>query len=197
MAAGTAWGNPFSLGRQVSGMEQATLGGGCFWCIEAALKQVQGVGRVVSGYAGGQTEAPTYEQVCSGTTGHAEVVQVTFDPTVLPYADLLEVFWSVHDPTTPDRQGADVGTQYRSVVLAHDDGQEATARRVLAEVQAYFDAPVVTEIARLDRFWPAEAYHQDYYARNPDEGYCAVVIAPKLARLRARWAHRLKAAATA
>ena len=174
-------------------MEQATLGGGCFWCIEAALKDLKGVHGVVNGYAGGATEAPTYEQVCSGRTGHAEVVQVTFDEAEIPFADLLEVFFSVHDPTTKDRQGADVGSQYRSIVLAHDAAQADEARRVIAQVQEHFDAPIVTQVVPLERFWEAEAYHQDYYARNPRQGYCAAVIGPKLAKLRQKWAHRLKA----
>lgn len=174
-------------------MAQATLGGGCFWCTEAALKQIEGVERVVSGYAGGDKPDPTYEAVCSGRTGHAEVVQVDFDESVLPFEDLLEVFFTVHDPTTKDRQGADVGTQYRSIILAHDEAQAETARRVVAHVQPHFDRPIVTQIVPLDRFWPAEDYHQDYYANNPGQGYCAAVIAPKLAKLRQKWAHRLKA----
>lgn len=173
-------------------MEQATLGGGCFWCIEAALKDVRGVERVVSGYAGGNTEDPSYEQVCSGRTGHAEVTQVTFDPEELPFADLLEIFFTIHDPTTRDRQGADVGTQYRSIVLTHDAEQEAVARAAIAAAQEHWDHPIVTQVVPLDRFWPAEAYHQDYYARNPTQGYCAAVISPKLAKLRQKWAHRLK-----
>ncbi len=189
------WDNPFSLARRLPTMETATLGGGCFWCVEAALLQIEGVEAVVSGYAGGETQSPTYEQVCSGRTGHAEVTQVTFDPAVIGFADLLEVFFSIHDPTTKDRQGADVGTQYRSIVLAHDEGQMATAAKVMESVQAYFDDPIVTELTRLDTFWPGEAHHQNYYARNPNQGYCAAVIAPKLAKLRQKWAHRLKAPA--
>lgn len=172
-------------------MEQATLGGGCFWCIEAALKDIRGVETVVSGYAGGDTEDPSYEAVCSGKTGHAEVVQVTFDGEELPFADLLRIFFSIHDPTTLNRQGADVGTQYRSAIFTHGD-QEAAARDVIAEIQGQFDAPIVTEVTPLARFWEAEAYHQDYYARNPRQGYCAAVISPKLAKLRQTWAHRLK-----
>jgi peptide-methionine (S)-S-oxide reductase len=170
----------------------ATLGGGCFWCIEAALKDLKGVDHVVSGYAGGTTPDPTYEQVCSGRTGHAEVVQVTFDPAVLSYHDLLEVFFTVHDPTTQDRQGADVGSQYRSIVLTHDADQAETARAIIAELAQAFPAPIVTEVVPLDVFYEAEAYHQDYYANNPGQGYCQVVIAPKLAKLRAKWADRLR-----
>jgi peptide-methionine (S)-S-oxide reductase len=174
-------------------MAQTTLGGGCFWCIEAALKEIEGVTRVVSGYAGGVTADPSYEQVCSGRTGHAEVTQVDFDAAELPLRDLLEVFFSVHDPTTKDRQGGDVGTQYRSIILAHDAEQERIARDVIADVQELFDRPIVTEVRRLDRFWPAEDHHQEYYANNPLQGYCQAVIAPKLAKLRKKWAHRLKA----
>ncbi len=189
------WDNPFSLDQRLATMEQATLGGGCFWCVEAALLQLKGVASVVSGYAGGPSPSPTYEQVCSGRSGHAEVTQVTFDPAIITFAELLEVFFTIHDPTTKDRQGADVGSQYRSIILAHDDEQMEAAGRVAAEVQAYYDAPIVTEIVRLEKFWPGEAHHQNYYARNPNQGYCAAVIAPKLAKLRQKWAHRLKAPA--
>lgn len=171
---------------------QTTLGGGCFWCIEAALKDIRGVTRVVSGYAGGHTEDPSYEAVCGGKTGHAEVVQVDFDEGELPFADLLRIFFSIHDPTTLNRQGADVGTQYRSAIFTHDADQAETARAVIVEVQEHFDDAIVTQVAPLDRFWEAEAYHQDYYARNPRQGYCAAVISPKLAKLRQAWAHRLK-----
>ncbi len=172
-------------------VEQATLGGGCFWCVEAAVKDLKGVQSAVSGYAGGQTEDPSYAAVCSGRTGHAEVVQVTFDPDVLPYRTLLDVFFSVHDPTTLNRQGADVGTQYRSVIFTHDDAQAAAAEEAKAAAQEHWDAPIVTEISPLPRFWPAEAHHQDYYARNPSQGYCAAVISPKLGKLRAKWSHLL------
>ena len=170
----------------------AIFAGGCFWCIEAALNDIRGVERVVSGYAGGHTDAPTYEAVCSGSTGHAEVVQVDFNETELAYADLLRIFFSLHDPTTLNRQGADVGTQYRSVIFAHDEVQAVSARAVMAELADHFDEPIVTEVTPLQRFWEAEAYHQDYYARNPRQGYCAAVISPKLAKLRQTWAHRLK-----
>ena len=174
--------------------EVATLGGGCFWCLEAVFEQLQGVERVVSGYAGGFVERPTYEQVCSETTGHAEVVQVTFDPGVLGYRDLLEVFFTIHDPTTKDRQGADVGTQYRSVVLWHTPEQKATAEAVMRELaeRKVHGAPLVTELEPFREFFPAEAYHQGYYRRNPAQGYCRVVISPKLAKFRAKWAPRLK-----
>ncbi len=168
-----------------------TLGGGCFWCIEAALKEVDGVQSLVSGYAGGTTENPTYEQVCSGRTGHAEVVQVEFDEEVLPLDALLEIFFTIHDPTTKDRQGADVGTQYRSAVFT-EDGQESTVRKVMGQMEDVYPAPLVTQVEPLSMFWPAEEYHQDYYARNPNQGYCQAVISPKLAKLRQKWAARLK-----
>lgn len=148
--------------------------------------------RVVSGYAGGHVDNPSYEAVCGGQTGHAEVVQVDFDETELPFADLLRIFFSIHDPTTLNRQGADVGTQYRSAIFTHDASQAETARAVIVEVQEHFDDSIVTQVAPLDRFWPAEDDHQDYYARNPRQGYCAAVISPKLAKLRQTWAHRLK-----
>lgn len=173
--------------------EVATLAGGCFWCLDAAYRQIEGVTRVVSGYAGGALANPTYEQVCTGRTGHAEVVQVEFDPSVIGYDDVLDVFWSIHDPTTPNRQGGDVGTQYRSAIYVHDEAQRAAAERSKAAVQAHWPDPVVTEVAPLDRFWPAEEYHQDYYARNPHTGYCQVVINPKLQKLRAKHATRLRA----
>lgn len=171
----------------------ATLGGGCFWCVEAALRDLQGVLGVTNGYAGGHTPHPSYEAVCTGATGHAEVVQVAFDPAVISYHDLLEVFFTVHDPTTRDRQGADVGSQYRSIILTHDAVQAGTARAVIRDMADAFPAPIVTEVEPLRHFYEAEEYHQDYYARNPGAGYCRVVIAPKLAKLRQRWAERLKA----
>jgi peptide-methionine (S)-S-oxide reductase len=177
------------------GTELATLGGGCFWCLDAAFRRVEGVASVVSGYAGGHRADPTYEQVCSGSTGHAEVVQVEFDPQTLPYADVLDVFWAIHDPTSLNRQGADVGTQYRSIILYHDDGQKRIAESSRDAVRQLWSRPVVTEIVPLDVFYPAEEYHQDYYARNPEQGYCQVVINPKLAKLRQRFAARLRAGA--
>ncbi len=163
--------------------ETATLGGGCFWCLEAVFKRTDGVQDVTSGYAGGQTPDPTYEQVCSGTTGHAEVVQVVFDPTVIAFADVLRKFFSAHDPTTLNRQGADVGTQYRSVILCDNEAQEKTARAIAEEVGKSLAGPVVTEIVPLTTFYPAEEYHQDYFDKNPTAGYCRVVIAPKLDKL--------------
>jgi peptide-methionine (S)-S-oxide reductase len=169
-------------------IETATLGGGCFWCVEAAYLGLKGVRSVVSGYAGGSIENPSYRQVCAGTTGHAEVVQVTFDPGLIDFRTVLEVFFTIHDPTTPDRQGADVGTQYRSVIFYHSDTQRETAERLVAELAAdgVWPDPIVTEIAPAPVFYPAEEYHQDYYRRNPDQGYCQAVISPKLAKLRAR-----------
>jgi peptide-methionine (S)-S-oxide reductase len=164
-------------------METATLGGGCFWCLEAAFEEVPGVRSVVSGYAGGRTTDPTYEMVCSGNTGHAEVVQIEFDPAIVTYDRLLDLFWKIHDPTTVNRQGADVGTQYRSVILYHNEAQRAAAERSRAAVAASYDASIVTEIVPLKVFYKAEQYHQDYFRRNPDAAYCVFVIAPKLKKL--------------
>lgn len=174
--------------------ETIVLGGGCFWCVEAVYLAVKGVTGVVSGYAGGQVPDPTYRQVCNGSTGHAEVVRISFDPGVIELADILRIFFAVHDPTTPNRQGADVGTQYRSIILTADEEQERVAREVMAEVEAegVWDDPIVTEIEPLDRFWEAEAYHQDYFARNPNQAYCRAVVAPKVASFRKRFAHRLR-----
>jgi peptide-methionine (S)-S-oxide reductase len=172
----------------------ATFGGGCFWCVEALFDRLEGVLSVESGYAGGSTPSPTYKQVCSGSTGHAEVVQVRYDPAKVSYDQLLEVFWKTHDPTTPNRQGADVGTQYRSIILVHDDEQRRVAedlRRRLEEAKV-FDAPIVTEIAPYDRFWPAEDYHQGYFDGNPGQPYCRVVIAPKVEKLEKVFRDRLK-----
>jgi peptide-methionine (S)-S-oxide reductase len=166
--------------------ETTTLGGGCFWCLEAVYRQVRGVERVVSGYAGGEVEDPTYEQVCSGRTGHAEVVRITFDPRVVSFDELLEVFFTIHDPTTRDRQGADVGTQYRSVILHETPEQQRVARQAIRdlEAEAVWESPVVTRVEPLGRFWPAEAYHQEYFERNPGQSYCQVVVAPKVERFR-------------
>lgn len=179
--------------------ESATLGGGCFWCTEAAFLELRGVTRVMSGYAGGHVPNPTYEQVCGKRTGHAEVVQIEFDPAVLSYADLLRVFFTVHDPTTRDRQGNDVGPQYRSIVLTHSDEQARIAREVIAEIEAtgVWGAPIVTQVEPLTEFYPAEAEHHNYFARNPWSGYCRVVIAPKVAKLRKQFADRLKQGAAA
>ncbi|MBA2665491.1 MAG: peptide-methionine (S)-S-oxide reductase MsrA [Trueperaceae bacterium] len=175
---------------------QATFAGGCFWCTEAVFKPIDGVLRVVSGYTGGHTPNPTYAEVCDETTGHAEAVQITFDPAVITYGDLLEIFFASHDPTTKDRQGNDVGTQYRSAVFVHDEAQRSEAERVIAQLtdDDVFGAPIVTELAELDTFHQAEAYHQNFYANNTGYGYCKVVINPKLAKIRARFAHRLRTA---
>lgn len=168
--------------------ETATLGGGCFWCLEAAYLRLKGVKSAVSGYAGGSVENPSYRQVCTSATGHAEVVQVTFDPELIDYRTLLEVFFTIHDPTTPNRQGADVGSQYRSVIFFHSDAQRESAERLVAELTAegIWPDPIVTEILPVPGFYPAEDYHQNYYARNPYQGYCQAVISPKLVKLRAR-----------
>ena len=166
-----------------SGHAAATLGGGCFWCVEAVYLRVAGVSSAVSGYAGGSTPNPSYEAVCSGRTGHAEVVQVTFDPEIVTYERLLELFWHAHDPTTPNRQGHDVGTQYRSIILTHDDYQQRCAQASRAAAQDLFRRPIVTEIEPLRRFYPADSYHQDYYARNMRAPYCRVIIEPKLRKL--------------
>jgi peptide-methionine (S)-S-oxide reductase len=174
--------------------ELATLGGGCFWCLDAVYRDLRGVSAVVSGYAGGHTENPSYEEVCGKRTGHAEVVQITFDPAEISYADLLRVFFTIHDPTTKDRQGADVGPQYRSVILYHSEDQKRTAEQVMDEIAAsgIWGAPLVTELVPLDHFWPGEAEHQDYFSRTPWSGYCRVVIAPKVAKFRKSYADRLK-----
>ncbi|HYL55988.1 MAG TPA: peptide-methionine (S)-S-oxide reductase MsrA [Gemmatimonadales bacterium] len=174
--------------------EVATLAGGCFWCLEAAFQDLKGVENVQSGYAGGWVANPSYEDVCTGTTGHAEVVQITFDPQVVSFADLLHVYFTIHDPTTLNRQGADVGTQYRSAIFYHSPEQKATAERVIVELQAQklWDEPVVTELKPLTAFYPAEEYHRDYFRRNPNQGYCRAVIAPKVAKVRKLYFDRLK-----
>ena len=173
--------------------EIATLGGGCFWCLEAVYDELQGVIRVESGYMGGTIANPSYNAVCTGMTGHAEVVQVTFDPARISYADILRVFFSIHDPTTRNRQGADVGTQYRSAIFTHSAEQAATARDVMAEISAagLWPNPIVTEIAPASDFYVAEDYHQEYFARNGGQPYCQVVIAPKVAKFRKQWRDRL------
>ncbi len=172
----------------------ATLAGGCFWCTEAVFAELAGVTKVVPGYTGGHVPRPTYEQVCEGTTGHAEGVEVHFDPGEVSYRDLLEVFFATHDPTTKDRQGHDVGSQYRSAVFVHDAEQRAEAERLIEELEAEgtFDGPIVTEVVDAGPFYPAEAYHQRFYANNPGYGYCRVVIDPKLAGLRRRFSDRLR-----
>ena len=164
--------------------ELATLGGGCFWCVEAVFELLEGVVSVQSGYAGGQTPNPTYKQVCGGDTGHAEVVQIEFDPTRVSYARLLEVFWESHDPTTLNRQGADSGTQYRSVILFHNDTQRELAEASKAAAQKNFSSPIVTEIVALEKFHVAEVDHQDYFRINPAQGYCRIVIAPKIEKMK-------------
>ncbi len=172
----------------------ATLGGGCFWCLEAALGQLDGVESVVSGYAGGRMENPDYRSVCSGDTGHAEVVEIRFDPAVIDYRTLLEAFFAIHDPTTPNRQGNDVGTQYRSVIFTHGAEQASIAHALIAELDAAhtWPAPIVTEVLPAPAFWPAEEYHQDYLARNPAQPYCLAVVAPKAAKLRQTFSSHLK-----
>jgi peptide-methionine (S)-S-oxide reductase len=174
--------------------ETVTLGGGCFWCLQPLFEELRGVEKVVVGYAGGHVRNPTYEQVCTDTTGHAEVVQVAFDPTVLPLADLLKVFLTVHDPTTLDRQGGDEGTQYRSVILYATPEQKVAAERAIADLgkEGLWDDPIVTEVASLAAFYPAEDYHQGYYEKNPWAGYCRVVIAPKVAKFRKAFAAKLR-----
>jgi peptide-methionine (S)-S-oxide reductase len=174
--------------------DTAVLAGGCFWCLEAVFAELRGVHAVVSGYAGGHVDQPTYQQVCAGATGHAEVVRVEFDPAVISFRDLLDVFFTIHDPTTPNRQGADVGTQYRSAIYYNSPAQKATAEQAMRELEA--DGVwkgIVTELAPADKFWPAEAYHHDYYSRNPDQAYCRVVIAPKVAKLRSHHLEKLRA----
>jgi peptide-methionine (S)-S-oxide reductase len=175
-------------------LETATLGGGCFWCLEAVFLRIRGVEAVRSGYAGGHAPSPTYRAVCSGATGHAEVVRVTFDPGTLPYADLLRIFFTIHDPTTPDRQGADVGSQYRSIILHESEAQEGTAREVMAEVAAagWWPAPLVTQVAPLERFHPAEAEHDRYYDRNPGAPYCRFVVEPKVRKARLSFRDRFR-----
>jgi peptide-methionine (S)-S-oxide reductase len=174
--------------------EKTTLGGGCFWCLEAVYDQLEGVLDVVSGYAGGHVPNPDYRSVCNGTTGHAEVVQIQFDPSVISFKEILEVFFTIHDPTTLNRQGADVGTQYRSEIFYHTEAQKTTAEQVIAEIDAagIWSHPIVTQMSALDVFYPAEDYHQEYFQRNPYQGYCRAVVAPKVAKFRQKYAHRLK-----
>jgi peptide-methionine (S)-S-oxide reductase len=172
----------------------ATLGGGCFWCLEAAFVQLAGVNSAISGYAGGHQDKPDYASVCNGTTGHAEVVQVHFDPAFIDYRTLLEAFFAIHDPTTPNRQGNDVGTQYRSVIFTHDAEQAAIAQALIAELSAahVWPDPIVTAVLPAPTFWPAEDYHQNYFANNPQQPYCQFVVGPKAAKLRQVFAHRLQ-----
>ena len=176
-------------------VETATLAGGCFWCLEAAFQELKGVVHVTSGYAGGQTANPTYEDVCTGRTGHAEVVQIEFDPQVMSYRDLLQVFFTIHDPTTLNRQGGDVGTQYRSAIFVHSPEQQRVAREAIAELASahVWDDPIVTVVAPLEQFYPAEEYHRDYFRRNPDQAYCRAVIAPKVAKFRRKFLEKMRA----
>jgi peptide-methionine (S)-S-oxide reductase len=175
-------------------MEKTTLGGGCFWCLEAVFLGMKGIATATSGYAGGHVANPSYEEVCGKRTGHAEVVQVSYDPAIVSFSDLLRVFFAIHDPTTKDRQGADVGPQYRSIILTHDATQDASAREVIAELTAarLWGNPIVTEIVPLTQFWPAEPEHHNYFARNPWSGYCQAVVAPKVVKFRKNFADLLK-----
>ena len=175
-------------------LETATLAAGCFWCVEAVFDDLVGVEDVVSGYSGGHTENPTYQQVCSETTGHAEVVQIGFDPVRLSFGDLLRVYFTVHDPTTLNRQGGDVGTSYRSAIFYHSDEQKRTAEDVIAEIttEGIYENPIVTEVTAFDKFWPAEDYHQEYFANNSNQPYCAAVVAPKVAKFRQKFVGKLK-----
>lgn len=170
----------------------ATLAGGCFWCLEAVYLELKGVQQVVSGYAGGAMPNPSYEAVCGGTTGHAEVVQITFDPAVITFDDLLDVFFTIHDPTTLNRQGADVGTQYRSAIFYHSEAQRQAAEAAVKRQQELWDDPIVTQIEPAPEFFPAEEYHHNYFARNPGQGYCRAVVAPKVAKARSKFYSRLK-----
>lgn len=179
--------------------ELATFGGGCFWCLEAAYTELEGIERVGSGYAGGRVVNPSYEQVCDGQTGHAEVVQITYDPAVITFQDLLDVFFVIHDPTTPNRQGRDIGTQYRSIVLYHNEAQKAATGQKIASLdeQGVWDAPIVTQVEPLEVFYPAEAYHQDYFKNHPWQPYCQAVVAPKVAKTRKQFYSKLRKGVTA
>jgi peptide-methionine (S)-S-oxide reductase len=179
---------------QAKPQETAALAGGCFWCLEAVFQQIDGVENVVSGYTGGTTINPTYQEVCSDRTGHAEAVQVTFDPSKISYREILEIFFSVHDPTTLNQQGADVGTQYRSAIFYNSDEQKTAAEQLTQELDRAhtWKRPIITQVLPLDRFYPAEDYHRDYFTRHPGQAYCQMVISPKVNKLRKRWAKRLK-----
>jgi peptide-methionine (S)-S-oxide reductase len=174
-------------------LQTATIGGGCFWCLEAVYLEMKGIEKVVSGYAGGHKPNPTYQEVCSETTGHAEVVQLTFDDTVTSFSDILKVFFVIHDPTTLNRQGNDVGESYRSIVLYHDSAQLETAQDVITEVQSLWDNTIVTELKPLEVFYPAETYHQNYFARNPFQPYCMGVVAPKVSKFRKNFLEQVRA----
>lgn len=184
----------FSASEQYSNREIATLGGGCFWCLEPIFSDLRGVERVESGYSGGTMPSPTYQQVCEGTTGHAEVVQITFDPGVISFEELLEIFFTIHDPTTLNRQGGDIGTQYRSIILYHSPHQREIAERVIGKLNdaGIWDALIVTEVVPFTVFYPAESYHQQYYTRNSSQPYCRAVITPKVAKFRQRFLDKLK-----
>lgn len=180
----------------MANLETATLAAGCFWCIEAVFDDLKGVEDVISGYSGGHTENPTYRQVCEGTTGHAEVAQIKFDPSVISFKDILRVFFSVHDPTTLNRQGNDIGTQYRSAIFYNNEDQQREAEQVIKEItdEGVYDDPIVTEVTPFEKFWPAEDYHQEYFANNPSVPYCAAVVAPKVAKFRRKFVDKLKSA---
>lgn len=173
-------------------LEKALLGGGCFWCIEAVYTRTIGVVSAISGYAGGMSKNPTYEQICTGATGHAEVVEITFDPSVITYEEILEIFWVIHNPTTLNAQGADKGTQYRSVIYYADDTQKDQALSSIAQAQAHFDAPIVTELTSIPEFFAAEAYHQDYFTGHPTQGYCYAVVAPKVEKFMTAFKEKVK-----
>lgn len=177
-----------------SSIETATLAAGCFWCVEAVFDDLVGVEDVVSGYSGGHKDNPTYQEVCSETTGHAEVVQITFNPEIISFKEILQVFFTVHDPTQLNRQGNDIGTSYRSAIFCHSDEQKRIAVEVIAEITAeqIYDNPILTEVTAFDKFWPAENYHQEYFANNPNQPYCAAVVAPKVAKFRQKFTSRLK-----
>lgn len=173
-------------------MEKALLGGGCFWCIEAVYTRVNGVSSAISGYAGGARQNPSYEQVCTGATGHAEVVEITYDPSVIRYEEILDIFWAIHNPTTLNQQGADRGTQYRSVIYYYDEDQKAKALASISEAQKGWDDPIVTELSPAPLFYPAEAYHQNYYSEHPTQGYCYAVIAPKIQKFMTKFGDKVK-----
>jgi peptide-methionine (S)-S-oxide reductase len=179
---------------QTASLEVATLAGGCFWCLEAVFREVEGVEYLVSGYTGGTTANPTYEQVCTGRTGHAEAVQVSFNPSKISYREILEIFFSIHDPTTLNRQGADVGTQYRSAIFYHNEQQKAVAEELIRELDEahLWNKPIVTQVVPLDEFYSAEDYHREYFSRHPEQAYCQMVISPKVSKFRKQWAKRLK-----
>ena len=180
-------------------LETATLGAGCFWCVEAVFDDLRGVEDVVSGYSGGNKDNPTYQEVCSESTGHAEVVRLTFDPQIIDFSDILRVFFTVHDPTQLNRQGNDIGTSYRSAIFYHNDEQRQAAEEVIKEItdEGIYDKPIVTEVTAFDKFWPAEDYHQEYFANNPNQPYCAAVVAPKVAKFRKKFVDRLKSSSQA